>query len=85
MGQHRTKKEKERAQQIRLKEIERESTVPIDEGSYRYVSTVSPSAKADTLLKVDSKYILRDLIKTVTISCFLLCVVIGIYFYLRYN
>lgn len=85
MGQHRTKKEKERAQQIRLKEIERESAVPSDEGNYRYVSQAPSSAKPDSLLKVDSKYIVRDLIKTVTISLFLLCVVIGIYFYLRYN
>ncbi|MDQ5951704.1 MAG: hypothetical protein QG639_985 [Patescibacteria group bacterium] len=84
MGQHRTKKEKEKAEKIRLKEIQRDVSSG-SEGSYQYASEDIERPYSGSLLKVDSQYIVKDLIKTIVISGCLLCVVIGIYFYLRYN
>lgn len=40
---------------------------------------------ASSLLRIDSKYIVRDLIKTLLISGILFTLLIGIYFYLGYN
>lgn len=86
MGQHRTRREKEKAELARLKQTN-PSVPPSKAGvTYTYQAVLPSTAKAsDSLLKVDKKYITKDLIKTLIISSILLLVVIGIYFYLRYN
>ena len=88
MGQHRTRKEKERAEIARLKHPSESEALPANGPSYTFSSsdTRKPvSGGADNLLKIDQKYIIKDLWKTVIISSILLVIVIGIYFYLRYN
>lgn len=87
MAQHRTRKDKEKAQKIRLKDIEKDGTTASFSNTYSFSSQESANSedRSNTLLKIDSKYIVKDLFKTVTISSLLLMVVIGIYFYLRYN
>lgn len=87
MAQVRTRKEKEKAQQLRLKEVEKDADGAVVQKSYSYSSTTqkNTASAGESLLRVDSRYILKDLIKTITISSILLCVVIGIYFHLRYN
>lgn len=86
MGQHRTRREKERAEIARLKNNDN----PVPEAksglTYSYKATApSLGGAADSLLKVDQKYIVKDLLKTLIISSILFFIVIGIYFYLRYN
>lgn len=89
MPQLRTRKEKDRARISRFKEISASGEIEKVEGSYKYTGA-APENNSTTranavLLKVDKQYIFKDLLKTVSISCLLLLVVIGIYFYLRYN
>ena len=88
MGQHRTRKEKEKAEQSRLKQIPLTDQIESGPASYLYKDENAGAKARHTttpLLKVDQRYILKDLIKTVSISSLLLLIVIGIYFYLRYN
>jgi hypothetical protein len=88
MGQHRTRKEKERAEQARLKHVPLTDQIEGNSSGYVYTDDttgVKSHQPSTSLLKVDQRYILKDLIKTVSISSFLLLIVIGIYFYLRYN
>lgn len=89
MPQLRTRKDKERARQVRLKDVVPVKSSEQQTDTYSYsssqVSKNNFNKSVTSLLKVDQGYILKDLLKTVTISLSLLMVVIGIYFYLRYN
>lgn len=87
MAQHRTRKEKEKTNQARLRQpAAGQQTTQAALYSYSGDKLGAASqTPSQTLLKVDQGYILKDLMKTVSISSLLLLVVIGIYFYLRYN
>lgn len=84
MAQTRTRKDKERAKKIRSQEAAQEES-PSNTFSLAQTQSMRQESRSSSLLKVDQQYILKDLVKTIVISSILLIVVIGIYFYLRYN
>jgi hypothetical protein len=88
MAKKRTFKEKQHAQITRQHAA---PSAPIEDStgvSYSLsndASTKKSNIYSSQLLRIDSKYIVRDLVKTLLISAVLFTLLIGIYFYLGYN
>lgn len=88
MAVRRTLKDKQHAEQSRLKSTSGSMT---SDGAYSLERTSRPTkiqvkaTSPSSLLKIDQHYIAQDLVKTLLISGFLFSLLIGIYFYLGYN
>jgi hypothetical protein len=89
MAKKRTFKEKQHAQIARQQRASSEAQPEAQSGvSYSLDSVISikkSSVTGSSLLRIDSTYIVRDLVKTLFISGILFTLLIGIYFYLSYN
>ena len=86
MGVHRTKRDKQLAQLRREQE-------PVSAVTFSYSGTATAPSKqatrpASAALDFDAsalQYLKRDLFKTAVTSAIIVCCLIGIYWYLRYN
>lgn len=85
MAKKRTFKEKQHAQTIRQKNTAMEVPPGLSYSLSDHDATKKSAVASSRLLKIDSKYIVRDLLKTLLISGVLFTLLIGIYFYLGYN
>lgn len=84
MPERRTRKAKERSSFSRALAASQSKPENSSGLSYSFSSTTDARFNRD-LLRVDKQFIIRDLIKTIVISFTLMAILIGIYFYVRYN